>query len=223
VALVVSEVSEDEVVIALMVVFTALIVAFTVSAVVIVVMVMVTPTVMEASAVLVLSLLAVVKVTASTLVVLAMADSAMDTAKEDVSIMVAIKVTQRALEDMVNIMVDSALPSAVAMVLTDPEVTTRGIELLTSQAATNPPSAPIRLTLKRQPLFPMVTTLKLMVAQLATMTSDMQAMASPTAVTTLTDAHTGEYAYLSTTAIEERPNMKFVSIQHIAELFPVNW
>ena len=153
-----------------------------------------------------------------------MVDTLMDTAKVDVSIMVAIRVTQRALADMVrNIKVDSVQPSAVAVVLTDPEVTTRGIESLTSPAATNPLSAPIRPTLKRQPLFPMVTTLMLMVAQLATVTSDMQAMASPTAVTTLTDAHTGEYTYLTTTAIEERPNMKVVSIQHIAELFPVNW
>ena len=169
-------------------------------------------------------MLAVVKVTASTLVVLAMADTAMDTAKVDVNIMVAVRVTHSPLEVMVkNIMVVSALPSAVAAVLTDPEVTTPGIELLTSPEATNRLSAPIRPTLKRQPLFPMVTILMLMVAQLATVTSDMQAMASPSAVTTLTDAHTGEYTYLTTTAIERRTNMKVVSIQHIAELFPVNW
>ena len=212
-ASVVSAVSEAMVVTAHMVVFTV----SEVSAVM--AMVMVT----DASAMLVLSLLAVVKAAASTLAVLAMVDTAMDTAKEDVSIMVDIRVTIRALEDMVKDMVVSVNHSVVAAVLTDQEVTTRDIELLTSPAATATPSAPRALTPKSKLLFPMVTISMLMVVQLATVTSDMQPMANPTATTTLTDAHTGEYTILTsaTTTIETRLNMKVVSMQHIAELFPV--
>ena len=173
----VSAVSGSVVVIAAMVVFTVSVV----SVVVVVV-----------AAMLVLSSLAVVKATASTLDVLVMAERATDTAKEDVSIMVPIRVTKSNMEeDMVKVKV-SKLQSAAAVVLTDPEVTTRGIESLTSLAATSKLSAPRVPTLRSRLLFLMVTSNKLMVAQLAIATSDMQALRRATATPTLTDDHTGE-------------------------------
>ena len=141
---------------------------------------------------LVQSLLVVANIVASILVVLAMADTAMDKQKADVSILVAIRVTNRLLEGMV---VKSVVPLAVAVVLTDPEVTTRGIELQTSPEATKAPSAPRKPTLVSKLSFPMVTNNMLMVVQLASVTSDMQALVNPSAVTTLKDALSGEYVF----------------------------
>ena len=172
------------VVIAAMVVFTVLVVSVVLVAV---------------AAMLVLSSLAVVKATASTLDVLVMVERATDTAKEDVSIMVPIRVTKSNMEeDMVKVKV-SKLQSAAAVVLTDPEVLMRGIELLTSQAATSRLSAPRVPTPRSRLLFLMVTSNMLTVVQLAIAMSDMQALTRATATPTLTDAHTGEYIFLTTT------------------------